>query len=163
MWKWLVKSIKTFILKYQYNITDIDLKNHTADYRFYSTPSPAPASSTLWWRTSMTKEVIRWLRNTRVSLVREEHQVPILKELFRKMARSGTRQGQGTGGSWWWSCPLWLGSRDNWMPAEVERSNCSGRGGGAERRELGGRWRGSWHGTGRKTDSPNPATWDAGH
>ena len=75
-------------------------EDNTTDYRFYEKPissryvmmrnSAMPSKVKM---NTLTQEVIRRLRNTRVTLPWAEHQAPALTKFSKKMARSGYPQG----------------------------------------------------------------------
>ena len=74
--------------------------DNTIDYKFYEKPissryvmMQSSAMSAKVKMNTLTQEVIRRLRNTRVTLPWEDYQAPILTKFSKKMARSGYHQG----------------------------------------------------------------------
>ena len=74
--------------------------DNTIDYRFYEKPISSryvmmrnSAMSSKVKMNTLTQEVIRRLRNTRVTLPWADHQAPALTKFSKKMARSGYPQG----------------------------------------------------------------------
>ena len=74
--------------------------DNTIDYRFYEKPisskyvmMQSSAMSAKVKMNTLTQEVIRRLRNTRVTLRWEDYQAPMLTKFSKKMARSGYHQG----------------------------------------------------------------------